>query len=150
MSAPEDMILAYWREHREQLRQSENQRAALTNYVLVIIAAMSGFIVQQHFALRTLPLSILIAVIGLYGAVAAAKYHERAEYHLFQARALTRALLDAGLLTDNKVVLAEFREQHYRRYPRLNRLRLNRLWTGLHVGVVIYGVVLTMITLLGQ
>ena len=43
MSAPEDAVLAYWREHREQLRQSENQRAVLTNYVLVITAAISGF-----------------------------------------------------------------------------------------------------------
>jgi hypothetical protein len=44
VSAPEDTVLAYWREHREQLRQSENQRALLTNYVLVIAAAINGFI----------------------------------------------------------------------------------------------------------
>ena len=69
---PEDAVLAYWKEHREQLRQSENQRAVLTNYVLVIVAAISGFIVQQHFDLRTLPLSVLIMVIGLYGALAVA------------------------------------------------------------------------------
>ena len=48
MSTPEDAVLAYWREHRDQLRQSENQRAVLTNFVLVITAAISGFIVQQH------------------------------------------------------------------------------------------------------
>ena len=94
MSTPEDAVLAYWKEHREQLRQSENQRAVLTNYVLVIVAAISGFIVQQHFDLRTLPLSVLIVVIGLYGALAVAKYHERADYHLSQARALTRVLID--------------------------------------------------------
>ena len=146
MSAPEDAVLAYWHEHREQLRQSENQRAVLTNYVLVIVAAISGFIVQQHFAIRTLPLSVLIVVIGLYGAVAVAKYHERADYHLFQARALTRVLLDSGALANHDSVLEEFRQQHYRKYPRLHRLRLNRLWTGLHLGVALYGVVLIVIT----
>ena len=26
-----DTMLEYWREHREQFRQSENQRAVLTN-----------------------------------------------------------------------------------------------------------------------
>jgi hypothetical protein len=76
-----DAVLGYWREHREQFRQSENQRAVLTNFVLVIAAALSGFIVELHFELRTLPLSVLIVVIGWYGALAAAKYHERADQH---------------------------------------------------------------------
>jgi hypothetical protein len=146
VSSPEDAVLAYWHEHREQLRQSENQRAVLTNYVLVIVAAISGFIVQQHFAIRTLPLSVLIVVIGLYGAVAVAKYHERADYHLLQARALTRVLIDSGALADHDSVLQEFRQQHYRKYPRLYRLRLNRLWTGLHLGVALYGIILIVIT----
>jgi hypothetical protein len=148
VTAAEDAVLAYWREHREQLRQSENQRAVLTNYVLVIAAAIGGLIVQQHFSHRTLLLSALIVVIGLYGALAVAKYHERADYHLSQARALTRVLLDAGALTDSGAVLEEFRQDHYRKYPRLSRLRLNWLWTGLHLGVAAYGVVLVIVTAL--
>jgi hypothetical protein len=148
VSAPEDAVLAYWKEHREQLRQSETQRAVLTNYVLVIAAAISGLIVQQHFSLRTLPLSLLIIVIGLYGAVAAAKYHERADYHLVQARALTRVLVDAGALANHDAVLDEFRQAHYRKYPLLHRLRLHWLWTGLHLGVAAYGTVLVIVTFL--
>jgi hypothetical protein len=146
VSGPEDVTLAYWREHREQLRQSENQRAVLTNYMLVITAAISGLVVQQHFALRTLPLSFLIIIIGLYGAVAAAKYHERADYHLLQARALTHVLIASGALADHDTLLAEHRQQHDRKYPHLHRLRLNWLWTGLHLGIAVYGVVLAIIT----
>ena len=81
MAAP-DTLVAYWSEHRAQLRQSESQRAVLTNYVLVVAAAISGLVVQQRFRIRTLPLSVLVVLIGLYGALAAAKYHERANYHL--------------------------------------------------------------------
>ncbi len=105
MTAPDDAVLAYWSEHREQLRQSESQRAVLTNYVLAIAAAISGLVVQQHFRLQTLPLSVLVVLIGLYGALAAAKYHERANYHLGQARALTQALVQSGDLADNDVIL---------------------------------------------
>lgn len=148
MTASQDAVLAYWQEHREQFRQSENQRAVLTNYVLVIAAAVSGLVVQQDFRLRTLPLSILIIVIGLYGAVAVAKYHERADYHLFQARALTRVLVDTGGLADHDAALEDARQAHYRKYPRLQRLRRNRLWTGLHIGVAAYGAVLVVITFL--
>jgi hypothetical protein len=146
VEAPEDAVLAYWQEHREQFRQSENQRAVLTNYALVIAAAVSGLVVQQGFRFRTLPLSVLIVVIGLYGALAVAKYHERADYHLSQARALTRVLLDSGALADHDAVLEEFRLAHYRRYPRLHRIRLNWLWIGLHLGVATYGVVLVVVS----
>ena len=146
MSGQEDSVLAYWKEHREQLRQSENQRAVLTNYVLVITAAISGFVVQQQFSPRTIPLSILIVIIGLYGAVSAAKYHERGDYHLSQARALTRVLVEAGALTDATAVLQEARQAHYDKYPRLHRLRLYWLWTGLHLGITVYGAVLLCIT----
>ena len=146
MSEQEDPVLVYWKEHREQLRQSENQRAILTNYVLVITAAVSGFAVQQQFSLRTVPLSVLIVIIGLYGAVSAAKYHERADYHLSQARALTRVLVAAGALTDSTAMLEESRRAHYDRYSWLHRLRLYWLWTGLHLGIAVHGVVLLCIT----
>ncbi len=150
MTAAGDAVLEYWREHREQFRQSENQRAVLTNFVLVIAAALSGFIVQLHFELRTLPLSVLIVVIGCYGALAAAKYHERADHHLHQARALTKVLVDAGVLADHDAVLQEARLAHYPRYPRLHRLRLNWLWTGLHLGIALYGVILIIVAALAS
>lgn len=146
MTASEDAVLAYWNENRAQFRQSESQRAVLTNFVLVIVAAISGLVVQQHFRLLTLPLSILVVLIGLYGALAAAKYHERANYHLSQARALTKVLVKSGDLPDNDAVLSQARIKHYQQYPRLSRLRLHWLWTGLHLGVAAYGVVLIIIT----
>ena len=146
-SVPENAALAYWSEHRSQLRQSEIQRSVLTNYVLAIAAAISGFVVQQHFRTQTLPLSVLVVLIGFYGALAAAKYHERANYHLGQARAFTRILVQSGDLGDNEEILDGFRRNHYKEYPRLSRLRLHWLWTGLHLGVAAYGLILVILTL---
>ena len=146
MSEPAEVVMAYWRDHRDQLRQSENQRAALTNYVLIIVAALSGFIVQQQLRPATIPLAVLITIIGLFGAVTVAKYHERAAYHLSQARALTRALVAAGHLPDHATELDQARTTHYTRYPRLRRIRLHHLWTGFHLGIALYGAALTVIT----
>jgi hypothetical protein len=146
----DDAFLEFWKDHREQLRQTENQRAVLTNYVLLIAAAISGFVVQQQFSLRTVPLSVLTMAIGLYGAVSAAKYHERADYHLSQARALTRALVQSGALPDASAALEDARLAHYRKYPRLSRLRLNWLWISLHVGIAVYGAALLIITCVVQ
>jgi hypothetical protein len=150
MTAPENAVLAYWSEHRSQLRQSESQRAVLTNYMLAIAAAVSGFVVQQHFRTQTLPLSVLIVLTGLYGALAAAKYHERANYHLSQARALTEVLVQSGDLTNNDVIMGRFRSDHYQKYPRLSRIRLHWLWTGLSLGVAAYGLVLIILTCVGS
>ena len=47
MSDQADVVLACWSEHRQQMRQSESQRAVLRNYIVVIVAAVSEFLVQQ-------------------------------------------------------------------------------------------------------
>jgi len=75
-------------------------------------------VVQQHFRTQTLPLSILVVVIGMYGALAAAEYHERANYHLGQARALTQVLVECRDLPDNDVILDRFRSDHYQEFRR--------------------------------
>jgi hypothetical protein len=142
-----DAVLAYWSEHRQQLRQSEDQRAVLTNYVLVIASALTGFIAQQKLALDTLPVAILMLVLGVYGAITVAKYHERAEYHLTQARALTKVLTDLGVLPEDTALLDEYRQRHYDKYPRLRRIRLHMLWTGLHCAIAVGGFVLAIVIL---
>jgi hypothetical protein len=147
MSENRETVLAYWSEHRQQLRQSENQRSVLTNYILVIVAALSGFIVQRGFNIDTVPLSLLIVAIGVYGALTVAKYHERADYHLSQARALTRVLTGIGALPRDTTELDHARQAHYAKYRWLHRIRLHSLWTGLHAGIAVYGASLLTVTL---
>lgn len=144
MSDSSDAVLAYWTEHREQLRQSENQRSVATNFLLVIVTALSGLIVQQRLEARTLPLAVLIVVLGFYGTAISAKYYERAQYHLKQARALTSTLKAMGVLVENQE-LAASREAHYRSHPLMRRVRLHWLWTGLHLAISAYGLVLAVI-----
>jgi hypothetical protein len=147
MDKTAEVVLAYWNEHRQQLRQSENQRAMLTNYILVITAALSGFIVQWEFRNETLALSGLIMIGGLYGVLTAAKYHERAEYHLSQARALTQTLVDMGALPNDTTGIDAARSGHYTKFRRLHRLRLHTLWTSFHGGIAVYGATLFTVAL---
>jgi hypothetical protein len=119
----------------------------LTNYVLVLVTAGTGLILQQEFRLRTLPLALLLAALGGYGALASAKYHERADYHLGQARALTRVLVGLGALPPD-TELDEQRLRHYSEYRLLSRIRLHWLWTGLHLAIAGYGLVLAAVVVL--
>ncbi|MEU4089461.1 hypothetical protein [Streptomyces aureus] len=134
----QEAIRAYWKEHREQLRQCETQRSTLTNLLLVITAALSALIVQQQFSTYVMPLCLFVALIGAYGAVTVSKYFERASYHLSQARALTKDLVELGALSsDERLVRA--RADHYLQFPRLHRIRLHRLWVVLHLAIALYG-----------
>ena len=140
----DEAIRAYWKEHREQLRQCETQRSTLTNLLLVITAALSALIVQQRFAPNVMPLCFFIAFTGVYGAVAVSKYYERASYHLAQARALTRDLVERGVLGSD-ARLAQARAEHYGRFPRLHRVRLHSLWVVLHLAITAYGLSLLLV-----
>ncbi len=143
----DEAIRAYWKEHREQLRQCETQRSTLTNLLIVLTAALSALIVQQHFSLYVIPLCIFIMLAGLFGAVAVSKYYERATYHLSQARALTRDLVALGVLgTDETLVKA--RADHYSAFPRLHRIRLHSLWVALHFAIMLYGLSLLSVCLI--
>jgi hypothetical protein len=141
-SGSQEAVLAHWSEHRQQLRQSEAQRAVLTNVLLAVTAGLSGVIVVRDFAAATWPLAFLIIVGGVFGALSTAKHHERAAYHLAQARALTTAM--RGALADESN-LEEFRQAHNRLYPWLHRVHLHALWTGLHLVVAVYGFVLFVV-----
>ena len=69
MTTPDDVTLAFWNEQREQLRQAENQRSVLTNYVLTIAAAVGGFVIQQRYPrLSRLPLRWLSTGLHLGAA----------------------------------------------------------------------------------
>jgi hypothetical protein len=140
-------VLAYWAEHRHQLRQCETQRSTLTNFLLVVTAGLSGFVVQQRFATPTVAVAALIVGLGAYGALSSAKYHERAVYHLAQARALTQTLTDLGALPDDQHLVTA-RAAHYGAYPRLHKIRLHWLWTSLHLSVAGYGAVLAAVILI--
>ena len=141
-----DAILAYWKEHREQLRQSETQRSTLTNFLLVIVAALTALVVQQKFRVVTIPLTVLIILLGIYGSLTVAKYYERSRYHLQQARALTSTLRERGDLGPEEP-LDVARDGHLQQFPRLGTVRLHLLWVTLHIGITLFGLALLGVTI---
>ena len=88
----------------------------------------------------------MVMVIGMYGAVASAKYGERVNYHLAQSQVLSSTLQDLGTFPDTRRVLDEVRRVHRRRYPRLHRLRLRNWFIGLNAVVILGGAVLVIFT----
>src|SRR5688500_3302403 len=82
-----EVLLTYSKEEWEQRRQSENQRSLMTNFILTISSATLLLIITNGLSKGTLLLAIFLIVLGLFGAVAVAKLHERGEYHIESTKA---------------------------------------------------------------
>jgi hypothetical protein len=64
-----------------------------------------------------------------------------------QARGLTHTLIEIGALSDEDSNIDAKRQQHDDVYPRLSKIRLHLLWTGLHTANAIFGAVLAVVIL---
>jgi hypothetical protein len=143
-----DILLQIWREQRDQARQCEDQRAVMTNIVLVLASAGIGLVVQHGVRDRAMLLvSVSLVLLGGYGAITSLKYRERFAYHNAQAWVLLHrldGLYPALHLEEDKANAIEFHSKR-KAYAKLYPIRLSRLWVGLHAGIAIIGVALTIV-----
>jgi hypothetical protein len=139
-----DILLKHWEDQRTKFRHSEDQRATLTNIVLVVSSIGFGFLAKQGLRDSMLAATIPLTIIGLYGVIASAKLAERASLHNRQGRAFADRLDE--LLPDLQLrqTYALARRRHNVAYGRLARLRLRHLWIALHGGIAAAGLVLTL------
>ena len=111
-----------------QARQSEDQRAALSNFIVVIAVAAQGFIVEKDFPKKAMALAVGLLVLGLFGAVALAKYYERFRLSMCRVGRLRERLdlVYPDLRLDEIEKVAD--AKHNGRYSVLSKVRLNIVW----------------------
>lgn len=155
MADKTDVLLQLYAEERAQARQSENQRATLTNIIIVVVGAGLAFISNQNLGKEALALSTAMIVMGLFGAVASGKYFERWYRHWVRAYAYRAQLfqlypnIDVQLRNyahePTKARKDVYEQEADSRYPRLHNLKLYRLWVGFHCLVIVGGALLTFL-----
>lgn len=148
MAADTDALLKVYEEQWAQARQHENQRATITNIVLLIASAILGFVSQQGLSSQVLPLTALLIGVGIFGAVACEKLYERTEYHLERTRFLHKRIDELHPNAQLKKLREQADAKHKAEYPRMIRLRVRHLWLALHLAIIVAGVVLTLIIVL--
>jgi hypothetical protein len=157
MADETDVLLQLYAEERAQARQSETQRATLTNIVIIVAGASIAFISDQKLGNDALTLSIGIFVLGVFGAIANAKYFERWYRHWARAYAYRARLLalypviDEGLRQySNKRTYKrtdKYEAEADERFWFSRRVKLYLLWVGLNCLIALGGVLLTVIIL---
>ena len=153
-----DVLLHLYSEERAEARQSEDQRATLTNLILVVVAAGLAFVTsRQGDNEAALIVSLAILALGIYGAVATAKYFERWLRHWRRSYAFQVQLfelypeIDASLASFHYAPLRlrtdPYEQEIERRFPRLSKVKLYRLWIAFHCAVAIAGAIMAAIFL---
>lgn len=136
-----DILLNHLDKQWDQAQQSEDQRATLTRYILLLVIAIQGFIVQRSFDSTSLVLAIIIVLLGLYGVLISAKYYERFRLHICRVGRIMERLeqLYPGA---NMAELENMAEEHHKpRHPIMRKIHLNTLWRVLHIGIIILGII---------
>lgn len=72
----------YYDEHATQARQHENQRERMTNIILALSGVLLSVVTFGKLSIWTLPASIGMGLLGLYGWIFARKHYERNRYHV--------------------------------------------------------------------
>jgi hypothetical protein len=144
------VLLAFMKEQWTQARQSENQRATLTNFLIVIFIALQGFIVQKQFALDTLVLAAVIIVLGIFGVIASAKYYERFRLSTNRVGEIMKHLDKMYPSSQLRMLQDRADVEHKKRYPRLHRLRLHYIWNVLHAIIALFGMINAIIILVAN
>lgn len=143
-----EVLLRYCENEWNKARHSEDQRATMTNFIVLIAAGILGLMGQLAFDTRSMPLALLLVLLGTYGAVSSAKLYERWRLHRTRARFWSRRL-------DELCPKAQiYRERqaawryHKSRHPRLARLRLHWLWVILHSLIAVLGLACAATTII--
>jgi hypothetical protein len=147
MTDVNDVLLRLYEEQRRQARQSEDQRATISNIVLVVASAILGFASQNGLGLTTLPLAALLIVIGLYGVVASEKLYERFTFHANRSRYLRKQIDKLNPKAGCLKLFSEADKAHGKEYPGLLKIRLHYIWLSLHIAIALAGIVLTTLVI---
>jgi hypothetical protein len=127
MANDTDVLLKLCEEHWTEMRHIEDQRATITNIVIIITSAVVGSIAPQTPSWALLSLPMLLIILGIYAAVTTAKLYER---HQFAQTRLDYWYKRIDELNPN----AEFLQlrnkadvSHKSKYPRISKFHLHRL-----------------------
>lgn len=147
MADDTDVLVAYYIEQWNQARHVEDQRATVTNIVMLIASAIVGFIVQKGLSREMLPITIMLTVLGIYGAIASEKLYERFQFFVNRGGRLSRRVDELHPNCKLVEINRDFEIQHKKEYPRLSRIRLHILWLSLHLAIALGGLALSILAL---
>ncbi|MFE4701404.1 hypothetical protein ACFRIC_30515 [Streptomyces sp. NPDC056738] len=137
-------LLDLWKGQRDEARQMENQRATLTNIVIIVTAAALGFLAQGSLTTSSLGVTLPLFVLGSFGAVASAKYGERWAVHSGLADRFRHEIGLRHPALNLPDLIEANRAEHAAEFPHVLKLKIWILWVVLHSAIAATGLALSL------
>jgi len=149
-----DVLMELMQEHFRQIRHYETQRSTVSNLLVIIAAAILAFVTyDKTLTLFDLPLTILLLVLGLFGAAFCMKYYERStlnseRFHRYQEK-IDEVLFNSNLI---HILREETDNIHTKEFPKMRNgrwswVKVHRLWIVFHLIISLLGLILTILAI---
>jgi hypothetical protein len=151
--AQQEILWGLYQECRTHVRHIETLRSNATNYILVISSALVTVIISdERINSRDLPLSIMIASLGFFGALFCVSYTVEFNRHRLRASEIRRQLDKMFFPTEDGVEIkrlrdeAESKNSSYFGFALVRRVaRTHLFWIVLPSAVCVTGLCLSVI-----
>jgi hypothetical protein len=145
------LLLELYSLARAEAKHQEDQRSSVTQYIIAVAGALLAIVaLDDELTHQDMPLAGLVFVLGIFGAFASAKYHER--FALFMDR--SHAYRDELQKLCSDLRLRALRIEAARKteaaFPRLYQFRADWLWIALNFLVAVIGAAVAVYGWLGD
>jgi len=114
---------------------------------IVAVCALTYVVLQRESRISVIFVSSGLCMLGIFGALIAAKYYERQQMHMSGAQTLRWRLNELFPELHIEEDWSQNRSRHQQRFTMLYKVRLYYLWVTMHVGIAVTGFVLTVVML---
>ena len=142
-----NILLHLMQEEWNQARHLESQRSTMTNFIIIIAAGIQGFLAEKGFKQESLPLTLVLFIIGVYGAIFSWKLAGIWKFHVDLALELRKRL--SALYPDSQFekISEEVGGRYRNRFLLWPGIPLWLLWVVLHsifatLGLLYTGIIL--------
>jgi len=139
MTDDADVLLKIVEDQLINARNTELQRATITNFVIVISAAIIGFFATKGVNQNSLPLAIFLVLLGVYGAIFCLKLYERWHLNVKLAKRWRDRIAELHPEARIDELRGEAIKEHEREYPILHKIRVHHLWIIFNILIAIIG-----------
>ncbi len=144
MLSDTEVLMNIYGEELSYAKHHSSMRSNITGLICAIAGAVLALAGNDGLSESDLPLTIFIALLGLFGVLFNLKQYERGHLHRIRATKIREALdakfPSAQILALRKKAAAVSKKQH----PLLRKIDLHFLWCSLNAGVLVLGVVTSM------
>jgi hypothetical protein len=141
MSDMLDVFRELYRESRTEARHQEEQRTSMTNFTIAVSAGLLGVVaLDEKIDKSDWPPALFIILLGMFGALFSAKYHERFSYFMERSRAFRTKIEELVPDTNVKTIIKEAGDRTKQSFPWMYKLRADWFWVLIHILITVIGI----------